>query len=315
MNTKELKLYLEKNHKNIEVSNIKNIEKGVSNHNFLVICKTGEKYVVKVSKNRVMNGDGLYNEFIVLKFLEENNIGFTPRVILYDVKNKVLLLEFIDARNIKLDSLNDEQIKTLVEYIYKLKQLKYEDFLSFCKKNSYPILSDLRLIYEDFEEYTIKRFNFVVKNNKSKDLEPLIRYIASKINFYEEKFKRFKETNSISLEFGDVNDNFMADNSGKIYIIDWEFARFIYNYGGYHLWTQYFTKKEKKSLFEEIYFNTFSENREEVKKLLDLNMNAIRFNDIIWAMMRFVETNESCFLELAFKRQKIYMTKENIQNL
>jgi len=191
----------------------------------------------------------------------------------------------------------------MAERLYKI---KFKNFKSFCQKNNYPVLLKPELPIDNFRKYGLERIALVLNySKKNETLENLTKWTVTKAECHEKKLKKLKKTDKFYLEFGDAGKNILA-NEDNIFMIDWEFARFAYDFGGAYLWSHFFEKREKRKLFEKEYFRSFGGNKKEIEKLLNLNMSTIRLNEVIWSLMRFTETEDKKFLTEAAKRKKTY---------
>lgn len=278
-------------------------------HNFVYLLnlESGEKAILHKEKVNTDSGSSILNTYRTLKFLENNNINFVPRVIYFDPKKLVLIQTYVGDEDISINSMSDKELENLAICLAKLNSFTGEEFTEFCLKENLdmPLISTplISVIFFGLERFEIVKF-------LCKDIE-LINWI--KLKLYENislSFDLEKKFEERFLVHGDIGNNIRISKSGKIYLIDFEFSRISSEKNLAYLKIHSFLSDNVYRKLN-IYFSKYSNLNLAV--LEDNNILAekiIRMNDVIWAAMKWGEfkgtKNENKFKKLTYKRKKLY---------
>ncbi len=106
------------------VVSMEKIGKGANSKVYRIVCKDGSVYASKFYFQCTVDGlDRMSVEFPALKFLWANGVRVIPKPIVFDVKNKVAVYEFIDGQDIPSEKVSEEDINRAAEFLYALKKL------------------------------------------------------------------------------------------------------------------------------------------------------------------------------------------------
>ncbi len=284
MKINEVKKYL-KEIKFCDKAKVKRLSDGYSNHNFLIETEK-DKFVLRCNMDEVTSKNRLYNEHVVLKFLEEEKIDFVPRSTFYDKKNKRHIISFICGRRITYGELRKKHVKSFARNLAKATYLKFDNFEKFCKKNNYNKI-DKKKKKNSFEIYTLTPFRYVEKNLKDKQLVDWLREkveINSKLKFYGRKRKWFAH--------GDIASNMMVYRN-NIYFIDWELARFMSlrrdPTGLGYAMPKYSVEKNIRDAIVKEFSKESKIDSVVLNKNIDVTIQRVALNDILWAIERFLK--------------------------
>ncbi len=136
------------------LSLIEKIGKGFSSIIYLVKDKKGKKFALKIQRLDSPRPNALEREFQNLSLANKHNIG--PKIIFYDKKRKILLMEFIEGVSFRKWILRKPKKEKLRNFLINLfKQAKILDKIGLShgqlagkgtnilvEKNSMPVIID-----------------------------------------------------------------------------------------------------------------------------------------------------------------------------
>ncbi len=164
------------------------IEKKEGYSNEIFILKTdNKKYVLKIAKEPKSMPEpyGLFNEYVVLKFLESKNIDFVPRAVFYSRNPEFEIQTYVGERNISMKILSPKNVYYIYRMLAEVAKLNVKDYVEFAKKYNLTV-EEPETIVEIFERYGIKRSeeikNFLPAEVRS-FLEKKIKEVLERINW------------------------------------------------------------------------------------------------------------------------------------
>jgi predicted Ser/Thr protein kinase len=286
MSINEIKQYI----KQIGLDNkpvISKLGQGESNNNFL-IDYGNVKYVLRKSREDSTTKSRLYNENIILKFLEEEGLSFVPKVINYNKNKDILIISFIPGTSCSVKDLSIKQFDTLSKHLKKISNLKFIDFLNFCKKNKFkkPIIDSPE---KSFKKYTLAPYKYIYKNEEDSNF---LKWAKEKIETLTDNNKVNKRKGKISFNHGDLVDNLMIDKN-DVYIIDWEFARFSQSNSYEGNWGYVFAHENVSKKLTEYIITKQAQlsgvKTQRIKQDIFISIQKNILNSTLWAAQRYLE--------------------------
>uniref|UniRef100_A0A6C0EBM1 Aminoglycoside phosphotransferase domain-containing protein n=1 Tax=viral metagenome TaxID=1070528 RepID=A0A6C0EBM1_9ZZZZ len=277
--------YVKNNYIDYDNENPIVIEKLVSSEiNKVYKCTNGENKVIVKSINA--------HYISLLPLISSISSPLIPKIHTFDMKNKLMIEQYIDAKTLTNDDIKDNIID-IIDAIYHLQQdINTKITLSFNCENHYErLLKYLRHIESSFD----------FKNNHI-DLE----IIKRNINDYK-KFISDNE-NDIKLCHNDVHSLNILKCKNQYYIIDFEFIgmnHYLYDFVNF-IEEYDITNETKECMFPEKVllklmelFNIKKMNLVNLIKKLRIYINTCW---LLWALNHYIREHSDDMLKYAIKR-------------
>ena len=296
----------------VKGADISKLPSGESNDNFL-LENDGKKYVLRHSRTDIPSKNFLYNEHIVLLFLESKKISFVPRSIFYDKNKKIHIISYVGSKKLEMNKLVPDQLERLVSNLSKIYFINPDDFVKFCKNRKLKVNKTKSPLYS-IRTYGVQRFNYVKKHCNDRSI---IDWIEPKLmeNVRLTKQRQFSLQN-LHFVHGDIPNNIRVDDD-EIWIIDWEIARLSYEDNPSYILVYKNISENQRNFIIKKYVKYFKTTYDDLEEKISLDEKTILINDVIWAAMRYVEMRmkdmdgSEKYHKLTLARMKIYDKKYN----
>lgn len=304
MKLNELKKYL-KEEMLFEAPIVKSLGKG-NNYQVFRVTEDGVHYTLKMNRTDVVSNENLTAEYHMLQFLEEEGIDFVQQVVAYDKKNSILLLTYIAGTEVGINGLSLKRLEVFVAQLNQLHRLSYARYQKFCKKNKLKIVQ-IDTPVSHLERSGVKRFNIIDQWCKEREI---IEWIRPRLEANIQLVKKEKvNKKDIIFSHGDLAGANIFLDCGKMFFIDWDKARFIYNTDYYlnYIFIHGEVSKRRQKRIVELYARINKIKEEDLLVKIKERMQVTKINDIIWAVMMYVKMGkDKKYMRIADKRKKEY---------
>lgn len=279
-------------------------ELSISNnyHTFLIVDGKN-KYVLRLVNKRASADNRLKKSFLILKFIEQERISFSEKVLFFDSKNSFMLSTFISGKELSVRDLKGKRLLEFVDKIIFLRKLKLGRFVSLCRKEKKKIdnfenplnrlvkLKKGRIKYIEENKNILSRFDI--------DVSELSSWIKREFSFFQENYKKKKyKKNDIFFEHGDVaGANIILGKEG-LQFIDWDNARFT-NDLSFSMADLFF----HSYIFSRSFINNFltlyikkakiKVDKKDLWSELGISFKFITFSGTLWALEAFVRSQKN----------------------
>ncbi|MFH1451335.1 MAG: aminoglycoside phosphotransferase family protein [bacterium] len=288
MNKREIVEYLKS--KSFVDPNVSKLGQG----NNYVVYLVNEKFVLRLSRTDIVAENRLENEYIVLKFLEAEGVNFVQQPIFFDSEKSISLLTYLPGREVGLSDLSDQQLELFVSQILSLHSLKYEKYISFCKKNKF-LVSAPETFLKHVEIRGVERFKYVEKNCLERDL---VAWIKPKLKENVKIARRLSlRRGQIVLNHSDLAGSNMILNGDKLFFIDWERAKFMYqtDFTLSHMFIHGACSKSRQEKLISLFAKHSGQSESSLRKKVNEKMGIMKLNSVIWAVMMFTKMKAEGF--------------------
>lgn len=267
------------------------------------------KHLLRVKK--IWNNNSIEKEYIILKFMQENNLSFIPTPIFYNKEKWFMIEKFIDWEEIPLLDFNKEQIDFYIKQTYAMFDLKTDNFIEFCKKYNYDYFdiigkdkSKKENLLNDIKTYWIDVFKKIDKNKIWKKnyniLEKKLNKNIEYVNSIKEEWWKNKKLRW--LVWWDIQSTVIVKNN-KMYFFDFEYAWFWHNVSFSYLWIHWLLNNKKKlNEFIEKALKYENKTKKDILFQIASEEKITRVNDVMWAGMMYSETDDNKYLDIFNER-------------
>ena len=275
-----LKKYLEEKLSQ-KINNISKSGEGENNNTFLIETSVS-KYIAKQKKDNV-NSNLLYNEYVILKYLEKEKINFCPKIISYDSSRNILITDYFPGKICLVKNMNKDKLDILLKNLSILHKLKYEKFMNFCNDNKFkiPVLNSTE---KHFELVCTTPYNYIKKKCNDKEI---YQWINEHYKYMKKEILKYKD----ELEFvhGDLREN-LIEFDNNLFFIDWEFARFTNDYltelADIIVYSD--LPKETIDIFVNNYIEKTKLNHNNFIKKLSFALKFVSLGDVLWSANKYL---------------------------
>ncbi|RLC38860.1 hypothetical protein DRH27_01195, partial [Candidatus Falkowbacteria bacterium] len=219
MKIREIEKYIKENNLFLNPT-VKRLGKGNNSDVFWV--KDGKnQYSLRTGRKGKEIKNKFINHFMVLKFLEQENIDFVPQAVELNKKENILITTYAPGKPITEIGLNKKGLDLFVRQLVRLYGLKFSRYKMFCCKNKIgPVLPETPAA--SFKKYGLKRFNYLKKICQDKEV---IDWIIPRLKENAKYVKNIKwNEKNLIFSHGDLTGANIIKHKNKIYFIDWERA-------------------------------------------------------------------------------------------
>lgn len=212
----EVRSYLRQN---TEFEGINLCSRFKGHHNYNHIFETGEaRYVLRAATGS--EDRGLAQERKILEFLETQGINFVPRSVIYDPENDIHIISYVGEQDTQLADLNEKQLRTWVRNLVTIHSLSFEEYSEFCERNGYG--------YETPETRQDELEAFSDRLEYAREClgqQEIIGWAEDQIQQLKKSIEE-RKCDEAGLAHKDLANSIRTSRE-KVYLIDWEFARFV----------------------------------------------------------------------------------------
>ncbi len=278
------------------------LAEGFGNCNYL-IEDAHQKLVFRIKKSHETQfQDSLEREYVYLKFFQNQGISFCPKVVCYHPEINYLVELFIEGEEICNKDLSNIQIDMFAHQLYQLFSLKVSDFIQFCKNHNLRVFNYQNPI-QSLEQYGFNRFNLF----KKADIDSrVISWIAHRLD-QNLKYLLTLENPQYCLGFcwGDIQSSVIIDRFNKMFFFDFEHVHVSNSPGlGYVKVHGQFDDIQFDYLLDR-YSHYSKRSKERLIDEINHSLKITRVNDVVWAAMKWAETQKEEFMQLTFDRIKL----------
>lgn len=307
MNLHDIKKYL----KEKELFQSPHIEKLGIGNNYQVFCieQSGQRYTFRVKRDDAPVNDFLSREYLNLKFLEECGIDFAPRPIFFDAQKGVLILTYIGGRSVGVNDLNRRQIEDFVSKLNILHRLDYNEYKKFCRRHGAEAVKPMTP-KEHLKSSGLDRFDYINQYCQRRDL---IDWIGPRLSV-NQKIVQVTPFDKKDIIFchGDLAGANIFIDLGKLFFIDWDKAKFLYNTDYYlnYMFIHGQVSPGRQKLIIDAYARENKINSDDLRRKIENRMRITKLNDVIWAVMMYVKAiqekqgNPIEYLNIAVRRMQ-----------
>lgn len=257
-------------------------------------------YVCRVKKTTEFP-DSLRNEYTLFLFLENQGYDFCPRAIHLNSEETILIESYITGDELRHEQFSDAQITQFAEQLYSLENLNISELHNFCTQNNLPQLP-ITTPVDSLQKYGFDRFNTV--NPDIVDSE-IIEWLQTHLRACYDTVTSTINSEEPHVEWGDVQGSVLLDQDSNMYFFDFEHAMIGYgtdlSYVKIH---SSFSPQQFATLIKS-YTELSNQSEAEVWRKITQEEQITRVNDVVWAAMKWSETNDKSFKTLTYERQKL----------
>ena len=282
---------------------------GYNYDTYYLHTKTGS-YVARVEKGKRDSGSSLENANTVQMFFESKNIDFVPKNVKYDREKGIHVETYVGTRDISIKKLDTKLLDCFIKQLSIIHSFQYGEIQQFCIKNNFPVLR-AETPLGNLKIFGIDRFKIVKKLCPNKKI---IAWIEPKLEHNISLLKGMKDKEKPFLRVGDLTD--IRTDGTFVWIIDWEYTIILYEHELSYIKIHVRPPQEKFETMMKLYAEHSGMLVSDLYAETKIEERVTRLNDVIWAAMKWGETNNGImkvgsnkglsFEELTQKRIKLY---------
>lgn len=241
------------------------------------------------------------NEYTLFLFLENQGYDFCPRAIHINSEETILIESYIAGDELRHEQFSDTQIKQFAKQLYSLETLDTSELHNFCAQNNLPQLPTSTPV-DSLHKYGFDRFNTI--NPDIVDPQ-IIEWLQANLRTCYDTVINTINTGRPHIVWGDVQGSVLLDQDSKMYFFDFEHTTIGYgtdlSYVKIH---SSFSARQFAALIK--HYSEFSNQSEaDIWRKITQEEQITRVNDVVWAAMKWSETNDDTFKKLTYERQKL----------
>ncbi len=299
MKTNEEVAELAKRSSLVSSPNVVFLAEGFGNENYL-LEENGQKFVLRLKKSTEPQFlDSLEKENSFLRYFENEGIDFCPRALFYDYDKNYLIENFIEGELVSQRDLSNDQIDSFARQLHKLFTLDVSAFVAFCKSNGLRFYDYVDPI-ESIKLYGFNRFEEAKKGTLPEEITVWIETTLKENLKYLENVN--KAERRLGFAWGDIQSKLIIDTDGKINFYDFEHACISNFFGLSYIKIHGNFSPDQLSFLIERCAYYFKCSKESLTLDMKANEKIIRTNDVVWAAMKWVNTENKKFKDLMYKR-------------
>lgn len=282
---------------------------GYNYDTYYLHTKTGS-YVARVEKGKRDSGSSLENANTVQMFFESKNIDFVPKNVKYDREKGIHVETYVGTRDISIKNLDTKLLDCFMKQLSIIHSFQYREIQQFCIKNNFPVLK-AETPLGNLQIFGIDRFEIVKKLCPDKKI---IAWIEPELEHNIFLLKGMENKGKPSLQVGDLTD--ICTDGTSVWIIDWEYTTISYGHELSYIKIHVRPSKEKFGTMVKLYAKHSGMLVSDLYKGMEVSEQITRLNDVIWAAMKWGETNNGImkvgsskglsYEKLTVKRIKLY---------
>lgn len=278
---------------------VSHLASGYGNDNYR-IDDGDNTYVCRVKKTAEFP-DSLSREFSLYLFLESEGYDFCPKALYLSPEKNILIVSFIVGEEIPLYELSDMQIKQFAQQLYQLHSLDVNALQDFCTLRNLDHLPTIDP--ETFlQQYSFERF---AKVDVAIVGQELVDWLATKLQTVQQRLPNIPSSRKYHITWVDVQKSVLYTPTERMYFFDFEHANIGWSAElGYLKIHASFTNAQYSTVVRE-YAKVSGQSETDLRTQADQEEYIIRINDVVWAAMKWSETNDDTFKKLTYERQKL----------
>lgn len=272
-----------------------------NNYQTFLLEEGNLKYVLRLPLKKSNAKNRLEKSYLILKFIEGEGVDFAEKNIFFDKNNNFLLTNYIEGKELSVRDLSSKQLVDFVDKILFLKNLSFEKFNNFTKKekiniNLFENPSD-RLLFLKRE-----RFKNIKKNKKELlsfnffEFEEWFKANLMNLeNYYCSKKYRKKD---IFFDHGDVAGANIILKNNSLFFIDWDNAKFTQDIG-FSLANIFFYCGDFSPQFIEKFVSIYLKkaqsndfNKKDLINDIEHGLKLIIFSGVLWSLESFIVSHK-----------------------
>lgn len=274
-----------------------------NNYDTFLVVDNNSKYVLRLLSNKASAQNRMAKMFLILQFVESENIDFAEKAVFFDEKNSFLLTSYIPGKELGVSALDKGQLKYFIKKIVILRNLKFDKFLEFQKKEG----NDLSILENPLDRLSFLqegRIKFIKDNKKILEdsgvqTKELSVWIDSNFILLSNLYKTKKyQASDIFFDHADVAGANIILNKAGLYFIDWDNAKFTQDIG-FSLANLFFYANIFSAKYIEDFLNLYAQEakiRASKKSLLEdivTGFKLISFSGALWSLEAFINSEKN----------------------
>ena len=287
-----------------------------SNYQAFLVVEDGKSYVLRILKELASSRNRLNKAYKVSKFLEKNKIKYHQKVFFLDENHKFLLSEYLEGKEVSLDSLTHSYLVDFCCKFREINNLKFEDLGINIFEDSVKRISNL-INY---------KLSYITKNKDFldiKDKNNIFKYIKDELICLRLEYKKVDwSKRRIYFDHGDLaGANILLNKKNKeLKFIDWDNAKFSKDIGSI-LANMFFYCSNISDSFQDKFIKIYNQNDftgfndKDLKQEVRRGLKLIVLSGVIWALSSAIKSKKRkesvCFEYLKTANNRLAVFKQN----
>lgn len=270
---------------------------GHGNRNYLI--EEGAKRMLfreKKSKEEQF-ADSLVKEYSFLRYAEYCGLEFCPKVFFYSEK-KFLLEEILVGDDVRLNDLTNKQLDSYAMQLARLTMLNIDRYFDFCNQNDINKILPYRAV-DELQKYGFNRYEEANTDNVDRGV---LDWMKERLDKNHSKLKDDDEKQYF--DWGDIPSRVLIDPIGNIKFYDFEHIKIRQGNTLSYLKIHGKIEEEKFDVLVKKYAKYTNQSEKEMRRRMKLEEGVTRVNDVVWAAMKWANTDEEKYKDLTYERIK-----------